>query len=140
MQPPPGKPEMSAEIDALVEAFYAAFDNRGGRAPAGDALRALFAPEATITRVDGGAAETWDADGFVTPRVELLTDGRLLEFHEWETESRTHVAGHIASRWSVYEKEGLLGGADYRGGGQKLIQLRRDAGRWLISSLLWEDR
>ena len=132
---------MSAEIEIdAIDAFYAAFDNRGGRAPADDALRALFAPEATITRVADGAADTWDTDGFVAPRVELLTEGRLVEFHEWESESRTHVSGHIASRWSTYEKEGLLDGADYRGRGQKLLQLRRAGGRWLISSLLWEDR
>jgi hypothetical protein len=131
---------MSDELDALVTALYAAFDNRDGRVPDGDALRALFTDDATITRVADGEPDTWDAEGFVSPRIALLTGGALVDFHEWETESRTLVLEHIASRWSTYEKEGLLDGADYRGAGDKLLHFRRVAGEWRIASLLWEDR
>jgi hypothetical protein len=127
------------EIESLVGAFYAAFDNRGGRAPAGEALRAMFAEAATITRVAPDLADIWAPDAFIAPRVAMLTDGTLTDFHEWETEARTVVLDNIASRWSRYEKSGTLNGADYRGGGQKFIQFQRADGRWLISSILWED-
>ncbi|HEY8004310.1 MAG TPA: hypothetical protein VIE16_08785 [Phenylobacterium sp.] len=130
---------MNPEIEALIAAFYAAFDNRDARAPAGEALRAMFGTTATITRVAKDQADSWSPDAFIAPRVAMLTDGRLTEFHEWEVEARTIVLANIASRWSTYEKQGTLEGADYRGGGHKFIQMHRDGGRWLISSILWED-
>jgi hypothetical protein len=126
-------------IEALAATFYSAFDNRGPRIPTGGELLELFAGEASITRVADGI-EIWDPQGFVEPRIAMLTDGTLTEFHEWETDSRTAVFADIASRWSTYEKQGVSNGSDYRGGGWKLMHLRRQAGRWLITSLLWQDR
>lgn len=126
---------MEEQIDAVVAAFYAAFDNRGSRVPAAEGVLALFAAEATITRVAGDDVETWNAQQFVAPRIAILTDGTLRDFHEWETESSTTVSGSIAARWSTYEKES----AGSRGRGTKLLHLRRVGERWLISALLWED-
>ncbi len=127
------------EIEALVGAFYAAFDNRDGRTPDGAALRALFTLEAVITRVGAGQADSWTPEVFIAPRVALLTEGALTGFHEWETDARTLVRDNIAGRWSTYRKAGKLDGADYQGGGFKFIQFRRQDGRWLIHSILWED-
>ena len=127
---------MSEKIDAVVAAFYAAFDNRDSRVPVASELLALFGEEATVTRVAGDEVETWSAEQFVAPRIAILTDGTLTDFHEWETEGRTVVAGSIAARWSTYEKES----SSSRGGGTKLIHLRRQGDGWVISSLLWEDR
>ena len=90
----------------MTATFYAAFDNRAPRIPTGEELLALFAEQATITRVAPGDAACWDPAAFVAPRIAMLTDGTLTEFHEWETESRTAVFEDIASRWSTYEKEG----------------------------------
>jgi hypothetical protein len=132
--------EARSEIDAVVDAFYAAFDNRDGRTPTTAALVELFAADATVARVAAGAADRWTPTEFAEPRVALLTTGGLTGFHEWETSSRTDVFGDIASRFSTYEKEGTMDGAPFSGGGAKLLQLRRDHGRWLISALLWEDR
>jgi hypothetical protein len=127
------------EIEALIAAFYAAFDNRDGRAPGLDGLRALFIDTATITRVSGDAVERWDPDAFIAPRRALLTDGTLTDFHEWEVEGRTTVLADIASRWSTYRKQGTLHGAPYDGGGDKFIQLYRRDGRWRINAVLWQD-
>jgi hypothetical protein len=41
-----------------------------------------------------------DVEGFIAPRAALLTGGRLTDFHEWETEGRTEIAGGLATRWS----------------------------------------
>ncbi|HEY0435960.1 MAG TPA: hypothetical protein VGC92_04930 [Phenylobacterium sp.] len=128
-----------SDLEALVADFYAAFDNRDGRSPAVDALRAMFDAAATITRVTPDQVDTWSPGAFIAPRQAMLTDGTLEAFHEWETQANTVVLRNIASRWSTYEKEGLLNGEDYRGGGHKFIQFVRRDGRWLISSILWED-
>jgi hypothetical protein len=126
-------------IKALVTTFYGAFDNRGSRIPSGDALSAIFASHATITRLVSGGVEIMDYTAFVEPRIALLRSGDLSDFHEWETEGETIVLGNIASHWSVYRKEGRLNGAPYVGGGRKLLHLCRPGRSWLISALLWED-
>jgi hypothetical protein len=126
-------------LEALVAAFYAAFDNRGGRRPATAALRAMFADGATITRVEAANVAVWTPDEFIAPRETMLTNGVLTGFHEWETAAHTVILQNIASRWSTYEKAGALNGAAYGGGGHKFIQFQRQDGRWTISSILWED-
>lgn len=133
------KARAAAEIDALIAAFYAAFDNRGGRAPALNDLRAMFSAEATITRVSPPSADTWSPEDFITPREVMLSDGTLTEFHEWEIEASTTVFDNIASRRSIYEKQGLFNGEPYGGGGRKFIQMCRTGDDWRISSILWED-
>jgi len=135
--------EMAADvvaIDALIAAFYAAYDNRGGKPPATAALRGLFTPEGRVTRVSAGDVANWDVDAFIAPREAMLTDGTLVEFHEWETEAVTEVFDNIASRTSHYAKAGTLNGAPYAGEGCKFIQLVRGPDRrWRINSVLWED-
>jgi hypothetical protein len=132
-------PEHEAEIDALIDTFYRVFDNRGARTPLADALRKLFAPGGRITRISSSAIEQWSVDEFIAPRIALLTNGTLAEFHEWEVRSRTTVFDNIASRESHYRKAGTLDGAPYSGGGRKFISLCRVDASWLICSLLWED-
>jgi hypothetical protein len=92
------------EIEALVAAYYAAFDNRRSRRPAAEDLKGMLAEAATITRVAPDNVETWTPDGFISPGVEMLTDGSLTDFHEWETEAQTVVLENIACRWSTYRK------------------------------------
>ena len=133
------KSENETEIDALIETFYRVFDNRGAHTPSADALRNLFAAGGRITRVSSGAIEQWTVDEFIAPRIALLTNGTLAEFHEWEVQSRTTVFDNIASRESHYRKTGTLNGSPYSGAGRKFINLCRMNASWLICSILWED-
>lgn len=70
----------------------------------------------------------------------LLTDGRLVDFSEWETSERTEIAGDIASRFSEYRKSGTLDGEPFDGGGTKTIQFVRTSQGWRISALAWYDQ
>lgn len=132
-------PGDEAAIGESVAAFYATFDNRGGRVPDEARLRAAVSPTARITRVTPAGADSWDLGAFLEPRLELLTGGRLQEFHEWEVTARTVGGERIASRWSEYAKAGVMDGVRFQGGGRKVIQLLRQGDGWLISSVLWED-
>ncbi len=127
------------DVDALIDTFYRALDNRGTQAPSGVALRALFAVDARIRRVAAGSVEHWTVDEFIEPRIAMLTNGTLTDFHEWETRSTTAVFDRIASRESHYQKTGSLHGAPYSGGGRKFIQLCRLNESWCICAILWED-
>jgi len=130
---------MSSTIDEVISAFYSAFDNRGGRRLTPETLRALFIPEARITRVSAAAVESWSVDEFITPRAAMLSDGTLTEFHEREIDAWTTALDHIASRHSFYEKSGTMRGQPYAGRGRKFIQLCRVDDAWRITAMLWED-
>ena len=130
---------MNSEIDEVIAAFYAAFDNRGSRPVHTDRLIELFAPEARVVRLSDGVIHSWSVNDFILPREAMLSDGTLTNFHEWETTSRTTVLADIASRESHYEKSGTMNGQPYAGVGRKFIQLCRLDGRWRITAVLWQD-
>ena len=133
-------PSQQLQIQQLIARFYAAFDNREGRAIDIAGLREMFLPNATVTRMAAGQIACWSVDEFIAPRAAMLTDGTLVDFHEWEVEGTTTIFDDIAEHRSQYRKCGQLRGEAYVGEGRKLIALCRLEGHWRIVSVLWEDR
>lgn len=129
----------SEAIDVLAARMYAAFDNRDGRTPDLDGLREVFLPQCTICKAIPGQEQVQSLDGFIEQRRPLLTQGRLVDFAEWETDSRTWICGNVAGRESLYEKSGILDGTPFRTRGAKQMQFVRLDGRWWISALAWDD-
>ncbi len=127
------------KIDVLIGRFYSAFDNRNGATPEPTALTECFAQKATIARHSNTEAELYTVGEFATPRIELLTQGALLNFHEWEVSSTTQIFGGIAARISRYCKSGLFNGDDYSGSGTKCFHLIEMGSSWRIASLAWVD-
>ena len=127
------------KIDALVADFFSAFDNRDGATPRLADLIACFTDKATIVRRAGDSAELYTVEEFALPRIELLTQGALLHFHEREVSSTTQIFDGIATRTSRYAKSGLLDGNDYSGSGTKCFQLVDLGSGWRIASLAWVD-
>lgn len=130
---------VEAHIDALITRFFSAFDNRNGARPMPAAITECFTEKATIVRRFESGAELCTVNEFADPRIALLTQGTLREFHEWEVSSTTHVYGGIAVRTSRYAKAGLLDGNDYAGSGTKCFQLVDMDNGWRIASLAWVD-
>ncbi|MFE7710085.1 DUF4440 domain-containing protein [Streptomyces sp. NPDC057486] len=127
------------EIDALTAEFFGAFDNRGGKAADVDRIRRLVLPSGVIVTT-APKFTVYTVDEFIEPRRRLLSDGRLVEFSEWETSERTEVAGDIASRFGEYRKSGVLDGEPFEGVGTKTIQFVRTADGWRITAFAWHDR
>lgn len=127
------------EIADLVERFFDAFTS-GPHLPARlEALRALFIPQAVIVRTCGLPLTVYDVDGFIAPRLALLTGGTVTQFREWETSGRTEVFGDIAHHWCTYAKEWTQAGERVHGAGRKTLQFVRTAGGWRISAAAWDD-
>ncbi|WP_327434469.1 MULTISPECIES: DUF4440 domain-containing protein [unclassified Streptomyces] len=127
------------DIDLVTAQFFGAFDNRGGKTPDVTRIRRLVLPSGIIVKT-GPEFTVYTLDEFIEPRQQLLTDGRLIEFSEWETAERTEIAGDIASRFSDYQKSGTLDGKPFEGGGTKTIQLVRTPEGWRITALSWHDQ
>lgn len=126
------------EIDALTAEFFGAFDNRGGRVADVGRIRRLLLPGGVIVKT-GPDFTVQSVEEFIEPRQRLLSDGRLVEFSEWETSERTDIAGDIAARFGEYRKSGILDGAPFEGGGTKTIQFVRTSAGWRISAFAWYD-
>jgi len=127
-----------SEIDAVTAEFFGAFDNRGGRNADVGRVRRLVLPEGVIVKT-GPEYTVYTVEGFIEPRLRLLTEGRLVEFSEWETSDRTDIVGDIASRVVTYRKSGILDGEPFDGGGTKTIQFVRTPQGWRIAALAWYD-
>ncbi|MFF7528851.1 nuclear transport factor 2 family protein [Streptomyces bobili] len=127
-----------SEIDVVTAEFFAAFDNRGGRAADVARIRRLVLPGGVIVKT-GPEFTAYTVEEFIEPRERLLAGGRLVEFSEWETSERTEIAGDIASRFGEYRKSGTLDGEPFEGGGTKTIQFVRTPQGWRISAFAWYD-
>ncbi|MBC7665926.1 MAG: GNAT family N-acetyltransferase [Caulobacter sp.] len=128
------------QIDALTRRFLAAFTNRDGAVPTLPALPHWFMLDATVRVADAmGTVSSTNLHGFIGPRAEMLAHGRLVDFEEHETESRTEIRGAIAQRWLRYVKRGTLDSVAFEGGGTKAIQFVRTSRGWKIASLVWTD-
>lgn len=128
-----------AELDRLMGVFVGAFTNTAGRRPDLEVIRDVFVPEGRIIANVGDEPVIYDLDGFIAPRQEMLTDGTLTEFSEWEVTERTEVFGSVAHRFSEYGKSGYHNGAWFEGGGHKTTQFLRTPAGWRMSSLAWDD-
>ncbi len=128
-----------AAIDAVVEAFFAAFTSGDTSPGRWDALRDLFLPDAVVVRTCGLTPTVYDVDGFIAPRRALLTDGGLTDFREWVLTGRTDLFGDIAQWFGGYAKAGVQDGTPLAGRGMKSIQLVRTDGGWRISAAAWDD-
>ncbi|MET9436485.1 nuclear transport factor 2 family protein [Streptomyces sp. NPDC006551] len=127
------------EIDLLTAEFFDAFDNRGGKTPDVDRIRRLVVPGGVIV-MTGPDFTVYTVDEFIEPRRRVLTEGRLVEFSEWETSERTEIVGDIASRFGEYRKSGILDGEPFEGGGTKTIQFVRTPEGWRIAAFAWYDQ
>jgi len=130
----------ASQIDALTRRFLAAFTNRDGAIPTLPALPHYFMLDAIFRAADVlGTVTTTDMHGFIAPRAELLARGRLTDFAQHETESRTEIDGAIAHRWLRCAARGTLDGQPFEGRGTKSLQFVRTERAWKIASLVWTD-
>jgi hypothetical protein len=132
-------PHTTAAIDAVIGAFFAAFDNRDARVPTIDFFDSLFTPTAVVASHGASAVSICSVKEFAQPRIALLGSGRLVSFSEWETDAQTTVLGSLATRRSRYAKSGQLDGLPYGGVGTKFFQLALVAHEWRIVALSWID-
>jgi len=132
--------EAHDSINKIISIFYESFDNRNGRLPNFSRFQSCFEKGSSIGNRSDEEVRIWSLHDFWEPRYELLTGGRLREFHEWETAFETHVFNGIAMRHSSYQKNGKLDGLPYAGAGTKCFHLALTPEGWRITNVLWEDQ
>lgn len=126
------------KIDILVETFFSVFTNKESRTKI-ETLKHLCIPEIIIIRKTNEMHDVYNLENFITPRIKLLTNGKLLDFEEVETSETTTIRNYVAQRTSEYRKEGILDGNRFCETGTKMFQFLKIEGQWKISSLIWND-
>jgi hypothetical protein len=127
------------EIAELVLIFFGIFTNTNGQEPNWSTIHSVCIPETIIIKKQGLSETVYDLDSFIAPRRKILSDGTLTEFEEAETASETKIAGHIAQRFSKYQKSGYLNGRYFKEYGNKFFQCMKTSAGWKIHSVIWED-
>lgn len=127
-----------SQVEVVVRTFFAAFTSGPDLELRLDGLRDLLLPEAMIVRTCG-VPMSYDVEGFIEPRRELLTSGRVTDFREWELAGSTQLCGDVAHHWCTYAKKWVEDGERRTGAGAKSIQLVRTRTGWQISAVAWDD-
>ncbi|MEV5824660.1 DUF4440 domain-containing protein [Spirillospora sp. NPDC052242] len=131
--------DVKDELDRMMRTLFGAFANTGGSGPNLGVIREMFIPQAVIIKNVGGETEVYDLDSFIAPRQEMLTDGTLTEFSEWEITEQTEIFGSIAHRFSAYGKSGFRDGEWFEGSGRQTTQFVRTNAGWKMTSAAWDD-
>lgn len=126
-------------IDAVVNEFFSAFDNRNSTPVKLGVLKGLFLENSTIVKTCGTSPVAYSLDGFISPRHKLLSGGGLEEFSEHELWERTTIFGCIAQRLCAYRKSGVLNGEKFETDGMKSMQFVRTDTGWKIAAVIWDD-
>lgn len=127
-------PADAAAIDAVIDGVYAIISGPPGQKRDFDAMRAMFAPGATLKVISprgvrGGGLEDY-----------IRQSGPILEkegFTETELGRRVELYGNLAHVWSSYAGRTASGSFNERG--INSFQLVRVDGRWLVASILWQE-
>jgi hypothetical protein len=128
-----------AAIDELTTRFYSLFTNRHGTSARVQQIHELFIEQGVIIKTCGSTPVVYDLEGFIEPRVRLLSSGELVEFEEKELRERTSIVGDIAQRLSLYNKSGVLQNEPFENRGIKSMQFVRVNGAWKLSAVAWDD-
>ena len=126
-------------ISEITRLFFGSFTNKEGAAPNLDLLSSISIPEILIVNRKGSQPVMYTLDSFLEPRRKILTDGTLIEFEEKEVYNETKITGNKATRYSEYEKSGILKGKKFIQRGHKLFQFIRIDQLWKICTVIWED-
>jgi len=126
-------------ISGLIKSFFSVFTNKSNAQPRLDLLKDICLPEILLANRHMLNTDFFDLTSFVKTRDRILTDGTLTEFEEKEIFEETRIIKGIASRFSEYEKRGILYRKPFKIKGYKLFQFVKIKQSWKISSIVWED-
>lgn len=126
-------------LNSVTKKFYGIFANTNQQKPEWNIIYTLCIPETIIIKKTGESEIVYNLHSFIEPRREMLSNGTLTDFEEFEIEEETKILGNIAQRYSKYKKRGCLNEEYFNGFGNKLFQFIKTNSGWKINSIIWED-
>ncbi len=126
-------------LDQTLRCMYEAISFREGEEPDWERIKAVFLPNARLTRVTPEGIEYFDLQAFEAMAMEMLDQGVYTSFFEQEVARRAEVFGALAHVLSAYEtkRSPIANGCLARG--VNSIQLLWNGQSWRVLSLLWDE-
>ena len=126
-------------VEAVLQKFFSVVSFPPGGSPEYEKLAGLFSADGRLIRASAEVPLDLSVSDFIVDRRRAYESGELTSFHEAELSADTEIFGRIAHRLSVYEKRGVLNGAEFRAQGVISAQFIQIRAAWKISSMAWDD-
>ncbi len=130
--------EDSKSIDLVTKKFFSVFNNLENKKLDLSILNSICIPEAFIVN-NTDSTLIYTLQNFIRSREQILTDGSLINFSEFELAHNTKIFGNMAQRFCLYSKSGELLGSKFENIGMKSIQYLLMDNQWKIASVVWSD-
>jgi hypothetical protein len=131
--PPASKADLAA-IDQAIHAVYDVISGPPGQKRDFDKMRSLFAPGATLKAIGPKGLRGGSLEDYITRNAAILEKEG---FTERELGRRVEVWGGLATAWSAYD--GKTANGSFHERGINSFQLVKIDGKWLVSSILWQE-
>jgi len=103
-------------------------------------LRDILLPSANMIRNDGEDPDIMTVENFISSYRDRINYGIIKSFYERELNQVTEIFGSIAHRFSTYETKFDLTNDEPFSIGINSIQYVKITGKWLISSIVWNNQ
>jgi hypothetical protein len=131
--PPASKADLAA-IDQAIHAVYDVISGPPGQKRDFDKMRSLFAPGATLKAIGPKGLRGGSLEDYITRNAAILEKEG---FTERELGRRVEVWGGLATALSAYD--GKTANGSFHERGINSFQLVKIDGKWLVSSILWQE-
>jgi hypothetical protein len=131
--------DRQAQLEKAMRDFYTVVCFPEGGNPDWDAMKAIFCPWARLTRITPEGIDAMDMQGFIDMFSELIESGAITGFYEVETNRRVEFFGSVAHVLSAYVTKCSPKATKALAQGLNSMQLIWMNGKWMISSLLWDE-
>ncbi len=126
-------------LGQTLQAMYEAISFREGGEPDWERMKAVFLPNAHLTRVTPRGIEYFDLQTFQAMATEMLDQRLYTSFFEREVARKAEVFGALAHVLSAYETRRSPNARSCLARGVNSIQLLWNNHSWRVLSLLWDE-
>ncbi|MBC5993940.1 hypothetical protein [Pontibacter cellulosilyticus] len=127
------------ELDELTRQLYSCVCFNKGEKPELEKLKPLFFGSGRLINNSGTEPQEYTVAQFSENVMKKISENVIEAFQEKEVASKTEVFGKVAHRFSTYEARFDEASPAPFAVGVNCIQFIQVDGKWLITSMAWDD-
>jgi len=128
----------SAAVDAAIANFYQILSFTSADQNKYNTLPQLFTAQGVLISAVADKPFFWTVQQYSQMAEDNFKKQKMEVWGEQETCSQTHIFGKIAQRFSTYKILYVADGKETTRAGINAIQLVKENGKWLITSVAWD--
>ncbi|GAB3202905.1 hypothetical protein ABID22_001132 [Pontibacter aydingkolensis] len=127
------------ELDILTQELYSCVCFKKGENPELEKFYTLFHSTGKLINNSGSEPKEFTVEQFIQEVKQKIADGKIEAFQEKEVANKTDVFSKVAQRFSTYEARIDENSSHPVIVGVNCIQFIQANGKWLITSMVWDD-